>query len=119
MSESDPKVGEGYAHEDLSNRVTYEVVEDHIAKISLNRADRRNAIAIPGMNDLLHEQFERAQDDDKVKVIVLRAEGPDFCSGEDTRMTPIESFGRRRVRACRNRSACAICATLTRLSNAA
>ena len=93
MSENDPKVGEGFSHEDLSNSVTYEVVEDHICLISLNRADRRNAIAIPGMNDLLHKQFERAQDDDMVKVIVLRAEGPDFCSGEDTRKTPIESFG--------------------------
>ena len=93
MSESDPKVGEGFSHEDLSNSVTYEVVEDHICLITLNRAERRNAIAIPGMNDLLHKQFERAQDDDMVKVIVLRADGPDFCSGEDTRKTPIESFG--------------------------
>lgn len=93
MSEKKAGVGQDHVHEDLSDSVLYEVVEDHICLITLNRADRRNAIAIPGMNDLLHEHFERAQDDDRVKVIVLRAEGPDFCSGEDTRKTPIESFG--------------------------
>lgn len=93
MTAKSAGVGHEHEHEDLADTVLYEVVEDHICLITLNREDRRNAIAIPGMNDLLHDQLERAQDDDRVKVIILRANGPDFCSGEDTRKTPIESFG--------------------------
>jgi len=79
--------------EDLSNSVLYEVVEDHICKITLNRPARRNAIAVPDMSELLAKYLEQAQDDDRVKVIVLGANGADFCAGEDTRKTPVESFG--------------------------
>jgi len=81
------------AGEDLSNSVLYEVVEDHICRITLNRPERRNAIVTPDMNELLATHLERAQDDDRVKVVVLRANGPDFCAGEDTRKVPVETFG--------------------------
>jgi enoyl-CoA hydratase/carnithine racemase len=81
------------APEDLSNSVLYEVVEDHICRITLNRPERRNAIAVPDMSQLLATCLERAQDDDRVKVIVLAANGQDFCAGEDTRQVPVESFG--------------------------
>jgi enoyl-CoA hydratase len=79
--------------EDLSNSVLYEVVERHICKITLNRPHRKNAILTPGMNELLLKAFERAQDDDEVKVIVFGGVGSDFCSGEDTQRVPIEAFG--------------------------
>jgi enoyl-CoA hydratase len=79
--------------EDLSNSVLYEVIEKHIAKITLNRPERRNAIVTPFMNELLASHLERAQDDDRVKVVMLAARGPDFCAGEDTRRTPVEAFG--------------------------
>jgi enoyl-CoA hydratase len=81
------------AQEDLSQAVLYEVVEDHICLITLNRPKRRNAIVTPDMNLMLADCLERAQDDDKVKVVVLKANGPDFCAGEDTRRVPAESFG--------------------------
>jgi enoyl-CoA hydratase len=83
----------GTATEDLSNSVLYEVVEDHICKITLNRPARRNAIASPDMNELLAEFLERAQDDDRVKVVILAGAGEDFCAGEDTRRVPAETFG--------------------------
>ncbi len=79
--------------EDLSQSVLYEVVEDHICRITLNRPHRRNAIAVPDMSELLADCLQRAQDDDRVKVVVLGATGEDFCAGEDTRQTPVESFG--------------------------
>jgi enoyl-CoA hydratase/carnithine racemase len=79
--------------EDISNAVLYEVVERHICKITLNRPHRKNAILTPGMNELLLEAFVRAQDDDEVKVIVFGGVGSDFCSGEDTARTPVETFG--------------------------
>jgi enoyl-CoA hydratase len=84
---------EAKAPEDFSNSILYEVVEDHICKITLNRPERRNAIAVPDMNELLAKYLERAQDDDRVKVVILAANGQDFCAGEDTRKVPIESYG--------------------------
>jgi enoyl-CoA hydratase len=81
------------AAEDFSTSVLYEVIEPHIAQITLNRPHRRNAIVTPVMNELLLKFFEQAQDDDEIKVILLRGNGSDFCSGEDTRKMPIETFG--------------------------
>ncbi len=81
------------AEEDLSQAVLYEIVEDHICLITLNRPHRRNAIVTPDMNVMLAAYLEKAQDDDRVKVIVFKANGSDFCAGEDTRRTPVEAFG--------------------------
>jgi enoyl-CoA hydratase len=79
--------------EDLSRSILYEVVENHICKITLNRPHRKNAILTPVMNQMLAEAFQRAQEDDAVKVIVLGGVGSDFCSGEDTQRMPVETFG--------------------------
>jgi enoyl-CoA hydratase/carnithine racemase len=79
--------------EDLSTSVLYEVIEKHICRITLNRPRRRNAIAVPDMNQLLAKLLEQAQDDDRVKVVILSGNGKDFCAGEDTRRVPAETFG--------------------------
>lgn len=73
--------------------VLYEVIETHICRITLNRPHKRNAILTPWMNDALVEAFERAQDDDAVKVVILAGKGEDFCAGEDTSRMPIETYG--------------------------
>lgn len=97
MSEQDkPVMDNRDPGEDLSQSVLYEIVEKHICKISFNRPQRRNAIATPETNLLLAAHLERAQDDDDVKVIILAGNGPDFCSGEDTRKVPAENFGVRK-----------------------
>lgn len=79
--------------EDLSESILYEVIDGRIARISLNRPHRRNAILTPDMNDMLLDAFLRAQDDDEIKVIILAGTGSDFCSGEDTKKMPVEAFG--------------------------
>ncbi len=79
--------------EDLSQSILYEVIDGHIARITLNRPHRKNAILTPDMNDMLSEAFTRAQDDDEIKVIILAGNGSDFCSGEDTKKMPVEAFG--------------------------
>lgn len=73
--------------------ILYEVIEPHVAKITLNRPGRRNAIAVPAMNSDLTAAIRRAEDDDEIKVIILAAAGPDFCAGEDVRQTPVEAAG--------------------------
>lgn len=73
--------------------VLYDVVEDHIARITINRPDRRNAILSPDMHELFEDRLRQAERDDEVKVVILRGEGPDFCAGDDVRRMPVESAG--------------------------
>jgi enoyl-CoA hydratase len=91
---AEPEVSAGPAERPPeTDMVLYEVIDEHIARITLNRPHRRNAILMPDMNIELHEKFEVAQDDDAIKVIVLAATGPHFCSGEDVNRVPVETFG--------------------------
>jgi enoyl-CoA hydratase len=73
--------------------VRYAVIEPHIAQITLNRAERRNAILSPDMHALFKDRLDQAEDDDDVKVVILAAEGKDFCSGDDVRRLPVEKAG--------------------------
>ncbi len=61
--------------------VTYEVV-DQVARITLNRPEYRNA-QNSKMTYALDAAFQRATDDDAVKVIVLAGNGKHFCAGHD------------------------------------
>lgn len=61
--------------------VLYEVSEG-VARITLNRPDKRNALndeLIGGLKMMLR----RAHDDEEVSAIVLAGAGSDFCSGAD------------------------------------
>jgi enoyl-CoA hydratase len=61
--------------------VTYER-QGPVALVSLNRPEYRNA-QNSRMTYALDAAFTRAVDDDEVKVIVLRGNGPHFCAGHD------------------------------------
>jgi enoyl-CoA hydratase len=73
--------------------VRYETVEPHIAQVTINRPDRRNAILSPDMHVLFEERLARAEADDAIKVVVLAAAGSDFCAGDDVRRLPVERAG--------------------------
>ena len=53
-----------------------------VARLILNRPKKHNALSF-AMFDELVEGLHRAEDDDDVKVIVLKGNGPSFCSGHD------------------------------------
>ncbi len=57
-------------------------VADRIATISLNRAEKRNALN-PEMINLLSACLLKAAADDAVKIIILRANGKTFSAGAD------------------------------------
>lgn len=67
-------------------QVLYEVVEDSIAIITLNRPDRRNAQGLH-MTYALDAAFQRAARDESVKVIILCGAGRDFSAGHDVSMS--------------------------------
>ena len=65
--------------------IIYEVGEG-IARITINRPERRNAFRPQTLFEL-SDAFDRARDDISVGVIILRGAGPDaFCSGGDQKI---------------------------------
>ncbi|MFC7447988.1 enoyl-CoA hydratase [Rhodococcus daqingensis] len=66
---------------DEGDVVTYEV-RNHVAFVTLNRPDYRNA-QNSVMTYALDAAFERAVEDDDVKVIVLAGNGEHFSAGHD------------------------------------
>jgi methylglutaconyl-CoA hydratase len=61
------------------------LIDNHdpqITIVTLNRADKRNALSIALM-DQLTAAFAAAANDPNRRAIVLRAEGPSFCAGLD------------------------------------
>ncbi len=61
--------------------VEYEA-SDRIGFITLNKPEKRNALNGEVVTEL-KAAFQRAEEDDTVKVIVLQANGPAFCAGAD------------------------------------
>ncbi len=64
----------------------YEKTTPHVARITLNRPDRLNAISVE-MLELLTSALEDADRDREVRVIVLTGAGRGFCSGLDLKDT--------------------------------
>lgn len=68
--------------------------ENHIALITLNRPEARNALN-PEMVVRLADAFEAARDDDDVRAIVVTGTGSTFCAGADLgKLIPIISRSR-------------------------
>jgi len=65
----------------MSNPVLYST-QSGVATISLNRPKRLNAIN-PDLLKTLHDAIQAANDDDNVRVILLRGQGRAFCAGDD------------------------------------
>lgn len=66
--------------------ILYEIAAPHVARITLNRPDARNAQNARLLYEL-NLAFDRAAQDDAVKVIILAANGPHFSSGHDLAQT--------------------------------
>jgi methylglutaconyl-CoA hydratase len=58
------------------------LVKDRIGYITMNRPEKRNALSHEMVTEL-KTAFKMAEDDDQVKVIILRARGEAFCAGAD------------------------------------
>lgn len=62
--------------------IAYDVPAPHVARITLDRTDRRNAQDTRLLYEL-NDAFDHACADKSVKVIILAANGPHFSSGHD------------------------------------
>ena len=59
-------------------------VENHVATITLNRPERRNALN-PRAYAEIEAAFRAADADDNVRVVIVTGADPAFCSGEDVK----------------------------------
>jgi len=57
-------------------------IQEGIGTITLNRADKRNALNGEVVRNLT-EKFKSAEQSDDVKVLILKARGEAFCAGAD------------------------------------
>jgi len=57
-------------------------VDEGVGTISLNRPHRHNAVD-DELYALLHETWAQAQADPAIRVVLIRGNGPSFCSGRD------------------------------------
>lgn len=64
-----------------TNRVTV-TIEDHVADVRLNRADKHNGLD-GAMFEALHEAAVALRADETVRAVVLSGEGKSFCAGLD------------------------------------
>ena len=72
--------------------ITYDVSENGVARITLNKPDTRNAQDKRMLYEV-NDAFDLAGHDNEVKVVVLAAAGPHFSSGHDLRdQEPFSSF---------------------------
>src|SRR5690606_4374133 len=70
-----------HAEAGMSDRLTYTVAEG-IARLTLNRPEKRNALD-GAMVAALHEAVAEAERDAGVHVIAIQGAGSDFCAGAD------------------------------------
>jgi len=66
---------------ELNSTVLYEI-DGGVARITLNRQDKRNALN-DDLIDALRTALRRAHDDENVRVVILSGAGEDFSSGAD------------------------------------
>jgi 2-(1,2-epoxy-1,2-dihydrophenyl)acetyl-CoA isomerase len=57
-------------------------IADGIATVTINRPERKNAITM-GMRGEFPAAFQRLQDDDEVRAVILTGAGSDFAAGAD------------------------------------
>ena len=68
----------------MSDSLTLYEIRNGIAVLILNNPRRRNALSFAMMDEILGH-LESAGNDNEVRVVVIRAEGPVFSSGHDLR----------------------------------
>lgn len=73
--------------------VLVERTSPHVTQLTLNRPERRNALTIELMSELI-SAFDATTADETQRVLVLRGAGPAFCAGMDLNQTQDASRAR-------------------------
>src|SRR5688572_12771900 len=74
----------GREEERMSGDLVRFELSEHVAQVTLNRPESRNALN-PAAYRELQAAFERAQADPEVRCVLLTGTDPSFCSGDDVK----------------------------------
>ena len=66
----------------VNEEILIKAVSDGVLRLTLNDSQRRNALSVDMLSQLM-DAFASAADDASIRVIVIAAIGPAFCSGHD------------------------------------
>lgn len=69
------------------NTIIYEVADNGVCRLKMNRPEQRNAINREMAEEML-DAFQKASKDTAVKVILFSGEGKSFCAGGDLSVLP-------------------------------
>ena len=71
-----------YSNESINNNLLVKEQLDNIAILKMNRQKQRNALNNE-LIDALKGEISLISTDERIKVVILKAIGPDFCTGHD------------------------------------
>lgn len=72
--------------------IRYEVGSDHVARLTLDRPDAKNALTVEMRDDIV-DAVRRARADDQVRALLLTGTGDAFCAGMDLRASTVSQAG--------------------------
>jgi 2-(1,2-epoxy-1,2-dihydrophenyl)acetyl-CoA isomerase len=72
--------------------IRFEVGDDHVGRITLDRPDGANALTVEMRDDLLAAVMA-CRSDDAVRAVLLSATGRSFCGGMDLRASTVSRAG--------------------------
>ncbi len=76
----------------LSAMIRYEVGEDHVARLVLDRPEAKNALSVE-MRDEIVARVREARSDRQVRAVLITGVGDSFCAGMDLRQSTVGSAG--------------------------
>ncbi|HWE07719.1 MAG TPA: crotonase/enoyl-CoA hydratase family protein [Solirubrobacteraceae bacterium] len=66
----------------MSQERVHVEIDDHVAVVTMTRADKHNALDVPMFEQII-AAGERVAGEPGVRAVILRGDGPSFCSGLD------------------------------------
>jgi len=76
----------------LRPMIRYEVGDDHVARLTLDRPEAKNALSIEMRDDIV-AGVRRARSDREVRALLITGVGDAFCSGMDLRQSTVGGAG--------------------------
>jgi 2-(1,2-epoxy-1,2-dihydrophenyl)acetyl-CoA isomerase len=72
--------------------IRYELGPDHVARITLDRPEAKNALTVEMRDDIV-AAVRRSRADDDVRAVLITGSGDAFCAGMDLRASTVTNAG--------------------------
>jgi 2-(1,2-epoxy-1,2-dihydrophenyl)acetyl-CoA isomerase len=72
--------------------IRYQVGDDHVARLTLDRPEAKNALSVEMRDDIV-ARVREARADDSVRALLITGAGDSFCAGMDLRQSTVSGAG--------------------------